>query len=142
LMLIGEHPIAMRPLKLLFSQQTGDAEHSLLLRPIRVRGEHVNPTEVSPAKPTIPRSPMRREATGLLAVVTELQHAIDPVLQELEMPDGLPLRAAATGVARRAGGRGGRPRARRSPLVSAGLDSTEAAAAARTATTVVNFMVA
>lgn len=64
------------------------------------------------------------------------------MLHELEMPEGPLLRAPATGVARREGGRGGRPRAKRLALVSGeGFDSTEAAPAARRAITVVNFIV-
>jgi len=141
LMLIGVHPMATMPLKLLLSQQTGCCEQEVPPTPIMVRGEQVSPTWVLPAKPTIPRSPRRRAATGLLALSTELQHWAEPVLQELEMPEGPLLFAAATGVARRAGGFGGRPRARRSPLVSEGLASTEAAAATITARRVVNFIV-
>jgi len=138
-MLIGEHPIAMSPLKLLFSQQTGCAEQLLPPIPMMERGEQVSPTR-TPAGTTIPRRPSRTATRGLVLVVTVLQHWAEPVLQELGVPDGLFLRATSTGVARRVGGRGGRPRAKRSALVSEGLDSAEAMAAASTATRVVNFM--
>jgi len=72
-MLIGEHPTAMRPLKLLFVQQTGCDEQVVPPVPRIVAGEHVKPTTTSGPR-TSPRSPRRRAATGLSAVVTLLQH--------------------------------------------------------------------
>jgi len=120
LIVIGEHPIAMRPLKLLFSQQTGCCEQELPLSPMPEIPEHSRPTRML-AGSISPRSSARRPTSELLESATELQHWIGPVLQELEMPEGLLLRAADTPVARRTGGRGGRPRARRSAFVSEGL---------------------
>jgi len=119
LMLIGEHPIATRPLKLLSSQHTGCDVHDPLLKPMAARGEQVKPTATSGATMT-PTSPTIRSRTDWLALVTELQHWTGPLLQELLMPEGCPLLAPYTGVAprlRRTGGKGFKPNAKRLALV-------------------------
>jgi len=90
LTLIGEHPIATRPLKLLFSQHTVCDVHDPLLKPKAVMGEQVKPTATSGAT-TRPMSPSIKLRTFWLALVTELQHWTGPLLQELLMPEGRPL---------------------------------------------------
>jgi len=90
LTLIGEHPIATTPLNLLFSQHTCCAVHEPELKPKAEIGEQVKPTATSGATIT----PMRLSIilrTPEFAFVTELQHWTGPLLQELEMPEGVPL---------------------------------------------------
>jgi len=87
LMLIGEHPIATRPLKLLFSQHTVCEAQEPGPKPAVLRGEQVRPTAtVGPT--TRPTSDLTKSCTCELAVVTELQHWTGPVLQELLIPEG------------------------------------------------------
>jgi hypothetical protein len=89
--LLGEHPIATRPLKLLFSQQTAcdvlkhkylitmhvskvkflSTYQCPLLKPKAVIGEQVKPTATSGAT-TRPMSSSIRERTDESALVTEL----------------------------------------------------------------------
>jgi len=133
--------MATIPLKLLLSQHTACWEQELEFRPASVSGEHVKPTLVVGEMPTMPRRPKSRLARELSAFSTELQHCIPPVLQEEGTLDDVLLRAPAVGLHRRTGGRGGSPRAKRSPLVSESCALTVVAAAvARIASVVANFM--
>jgi len=88
----------------------------------------------------IPRRPRIRLAIGLSALATMSQQLRDPVGQGLGTGEVPALRAAATVVPRRTGGRGGRPRAMRFALVSTSGRAKTAATLARTAMIIVNFM--
>lgn len=139
LTLIGLQPMAIRPLNLLFSQQTGCCLQELPPTPMTLRGEQVRPTATL-AGTTSPKSVVSKEAVLSEAWVTELQHWTGPVLHEYEIPEDVLRRAVSTPVARRTGALGGRPRAIRCPLVSEGRALTAAAEAVMMARTVVNFM--
>jgi len=91
-MLIGLHPIEMRPPKSLFSQQTGFSQHSPSPKPRMLMGEHVIPTRISRSERTMPRRPRRVFATGLEADSTLSQHCADPVVHhpvEVGVEEGL-----------------------------------------------------
>jgi len=95
--LIGEQPIAIRPLKLLFSQHTGCDEHDVPPKPKPI-GEQFEPTE-TPLPRMMPKAPAF-SWTFVSSVVTELQHWTGPLLQEPPppgVPEGYPFLAPYVG---------------------------------------------
>jgi len=62
LIMIGTQPMATRPLKLLFSQQTGSALQELLPTPMTLMGEQSIPIGVVRSWITMPRVPSKVEA--------------------------------------------------------------------------------
>jgi len=79
---MGVHPMAMIPLKLLFSQQTV-CWVQLLPPPTILIEEQEIPTMTVKSWRTMPRRPRRSPATGLEALVIWLQHCTSPLLHEL-----------------------------------------------------------
>ena len=70
-----------------FSFSSPSLYYMSMIEQLTVMGEHVRPTSASTSCTTMPRSPKRSDAEGLLADSTRSQHWIEPVVQ-LSPEDG------------------------------------------------------